>query len=143
VARLSGRASKRGDFLDHLVDRYSDLVILAGIALSPWCRDWVGLLAIVGVFMTSYTGTQAQAMGLGRNYGGMLGRADRMVMLMLFPLIQVVLSLYVGDALVMPGTGFQITVMELMMLWFAIAGNVTALQRARRAWKELSKEEGG
>ena len=135
VARLTGKASKKGDFLDHLVDRYADMVILAGIALSPWCRDWIGLVAIVGVFMTSYTGTQAQAMGLGRNYGGILGRADRMVMLMLFPLVQYLFSVHMTGSVML--LEMELTIIELMMVWFALAGNITALQRAFKAWKDI------
>ncbi len=32
VARISSKASKRGDFVDHVIDRYSDAIILAAIA---------------------------------------------------------------------------------------------------------------
>src|SRR3990170_524949 len=35
VAKLTGKASARGDFLDHVLDRYADVVILTGIALGP------------------------------------------------------------------------------------------------------------
>jgi len=152
VARLTGKASKRGDFLDHLVDRYSDLAILVGITLGPWCHDWVGVLAIVGVFMTSYTGTQAQALGQGRNYGGILGRADRMVFLMLFPLFQAVFSFmgYGGYTMGIPAfpilttpPTYTITIMEIMMIWFAIAGNITALQRAKKAWHYIGRGKKG
>ena len=70
VAKLTGRASRRGDFLDHVLDRYADVLILGGIALSGYCPLWLGLLALLGVLLTSYMGTQAQAVGIGRQYGG-------------------------------------------------------------------------
>lgn len=78
VAREMNNQSKRGDFLDHAVDRYADIFIITGIfagGLVPW---QIGVLALTGVLMSSYLGTQAQAVGVGRYYGGLLGRADRL-----------------------------------------------------------------
>src|SRR5205807_1803011 len=85
LARITNTATKRGDYLDHVVDRYADVAILLGLALSPLGNLLWGLLAIVGTLLTSYMGTQAQAMGLGRDYGGWLGRADRLVLLIAIP----------------------------------------------------------
>ena len=94
VAREMKNQSLRGDFLDHAVDRYADIFIITGIfasGLVPWP---IGVLALTGVLMSSYLGTQAQAVGVGRVYGGVLGRADRLVLIMvvgiifiLFPMI--------------------------------------------------------
>ncbi len=39
----------------------------------------IGVFALTGVLMASYLGTQAQAVGVGRYYGGLLGRSDRSV----------------------------------------------------------------
>ncbi|MDD1691793.1 MAG: CDP-alcohol phosphatidyltransferase family protein, partial [Methanoregula sp.] len=78
VAREMKIQSVRGDFLDHAVDRYADIFIICGLfagGLVPWP---VGVFALTGVLMSSYLGTQAQAVGVGRFYGGMLGRADRL-----------------------------------------------------------------
>jgi CDP-diacylglycerol--glycerol-3-phosphate 3-phosphatidyltransferase/archaetidylinositol phosphate synthase len=44
---------------------------------------WIGVAAVVGTLLTSYLGVQAQAVGVGRYYGGILGRADRLVIIML------------------------------------------------------------
>jgi phosphatidylglycerophosphate synthase len=83
VARLSSKESKKGDFVDHVIDRYSDVFILSGIALGSFCPLWVGLMAIIGVMLASYMGTQAQALGLRREYRGILGRADRQLIVIL------------------------------------------------------------
>jgi len=147
VARLSKRESKRGDFLDHVLDRYADLFIIGGMTISPFCDPWIGVLAIVGVIFASYMGTQAQAVGIRRDYGGLLGRSDRLVLLIFVPLIQMFLEM----ARLLPashhfpvmaaGVTVNLSVIELMMIWFAIAGNATAIQRARSAWTELTKRE--
>lgn len=123
VAKLTNRATAKGDFLDHALDRYADVFIIGGLALSAWCRPSIGLLAIVGVLLTSYMGTQAQAVGHTRDYSGLLGRADRLALLIVFPVIQhAALPLFVQ----LPwGT----TVLEWVMIYFAVVGNITAVQR--------------
>src|SRR5881397_2351751 len=43
VAKLTKRASARGDFLDHVLDRYADVVIVGGIAFNAaYCHLSVG-----------------------------------------------------------------------------------------------------
>jgi len=135
VAKLTGKASARGDFLDHVLDRYADVVILTGIALGPYCPEWLGLLAILGVLLTSYMGTQAQAVGLGRLYGGALGRADRLVILGVVTLLQFAFD-SAGTPLGLEPVRF--TVLGWAMVLFAVLGNVTAIQRAISVWRRLS-----
>ena len=94
IAKFTKKASLRGDFLDHTLDRYADVLIVGGIALSSWCDTRIGLLAIVGILLTSYMGTQAQAVGYKRDYSGLMGRADRLVILIVAPIIQHILFLY-------------------------------------------------
>lgn len=135
VARLTGRTSKRGDLLDHILDRYSDVVMIGAIAVSAWCNPYIGLLALTGVLLTSYMGTQAQAVGAGRLYSGLLGRADRLVLLCLAPLLEMVLLTFTNGWLTV-GT-VSLSMFEMVMLYFAVVGNVTAIQRAIAIWKAL------
>jgi len=125
VARMRGISSPRGDFLDHLIDRYADMLIIIGIALSPYSSPLIGLFALSGVFMTSYVGTQAQAVGLKRLYGGILGRADRLVILMLLPIVQFF------------WWGYLLSISSWVLLFFAVLGHITALQRIFYAWKAI------
>ncbi|ELY57372.1 CDP-alcohol phosphatidyltransferase, partial [Natronolimnohabitans innermongolicus JCM 12255] len=72
LAREQNVASAGGDLLDHVLDRYADIVVIAGLAAGV--EDYfLGFLAVTGVVMTSYLGTQAQAVGLDRVYGGLVG----------------------------------------------------------------------
>jgi len=150
VARLSRKASKRGVFLDHVLDRYADVFIIGGIALSPYCPPVIGLLAIIGVIFASYMGTQAQAVGCGREYKGLLGRADRLVILVFAPIIQYPLvwpglnlgfykfTLFIGSQY---ETTITLTFLAIVMLIFAIIGHATAIQRAYSTWQELKTKE--
>jgi archaetidylinositol phosphate synthase len=136
VARLVGKAGKRGDFIDHVFDRYADIFMIGGVVVSSWCNIYLGILALLGVLMTSYMGTQAQALGIGRMYAGLLGRADRIVLMFLVPLVQWGYVLITGDKFVDLGW-VQFSMFELMMLWFALVGNLTVVQRGIATWKEL------
>jgi len=126
VAKLTGKKSVKGDFIDHAFDRFSDVLILGGLALSPWCRDqyFIGLIAIAGMLLTSYMGTQSQAVGAKRNYSGLLGRADRLVLLIIAPLLQHILLFVYGFNLL-----FGFSLLVWILVYFGVVGVITAIQR--------------
>jgi len=126
LARELDVQSDAGDLLDHVLDRYADILIIAGLAAGVE-RYALGLAAITGVLMTSYLGTQAQAVGLDRVYGGLLGRADRLA------LVGVVGTL----AAALDATAGGLTVVGWLLVAFAIVGHVTALQRFYYAMNDL------
>jgi archaetidylinositol phosphate synthase len=137
VAKLTNKTSQWGDFLDHSLDRYADVFIVGGIALSPWIsRSWIGLIAIIGMLLTSYMGTQSQAIGYKREYSGLLGRADRLVFLIVFAIIQ---HLSIGFITELP---FNTTFLDWVLIYFAIIGNITAIQRfyITRKWLQSDKK---
>lgn len=128
LARELGSDSLGGDLLDHVLDRYADLAIVGGLAAGANAYG-LGLLAITGVLMTSYLGTQIQAVGLGREYGGLLGRADRLA---LVGVVGVVAFFVPGPVVA------SLTVVELLLVLFAVVGHFTALQRFWGAWTDLT-----
>jgi len=72
-------------------------------------------------------GTQAQAVGVGRFYGGLLGRADRLVLLMSVCIV----SLFIPIEIL----GFSL--FAWLLLIFGIFGHITAAQRFAHVWKQL------
>lgn len=144
VARRTGRSSARGDFLDHVVDRYADMVVVLGIAVSGYANPILALLALVSLLLTSYMGTQAQAVGLGRQYGGLLTRADRLLLLAFGAFLEFDLSLPWPWAPTAPLARFTVfggslTVLDVVFLYFVVAGQLTALLRARGSYGELAR----
>lgn len=139
VARETGSMSWRGDYLDHTVDRVVDMLIMIGIAISPLCNTTIALLAAITVLLVSYMGTQAQAVGVKRDYGGILGRADRMLLIGAGSVIQYIL---LTTGLSLPSiTGMPYYFMDYIMIWFLIAGIVTVVFRGWRTWRALGDEE--
>lgn len=66
VARRKGKVTSYGAYLDSCLDRYVDTLVLLGICiyLSEIRYIWViGVLAIIGGFMHSYTTHRAEALG--------------------------------------------------------------------------------
>ena len=118
LAQRQGTDSMAGDLLDHVLDRYADIVIIAGLAAGIEAY-LLGLLAVTGVLMTSYLGTQAQAVGLDRVYGGLVGRADRLAIIGLVTVI----------AAVVTGPIYGLTLVGWLLVFLAVIGHFTALQR--------------
>jgi len=142
VARATGRSSARGDFIDHVYDRYADVAILLGIAVCAYANPYLALLALVSLLLVSYMGTQAQALGLGRLYGGLLSRADRLVVLALATFLEFDWSLPWPWATNLPWARFHLagvtfTVIDVALVYFVIAGQWTAVARALRIYRAL------
>lgn len=118
LARRQGSDSMAGDLLDHVLDRYADIVIIAGLAAGVEAYR-LGLLAVTGVLMTSYLGTQAQAVGLDRVYGGLVGRADRLAIIGVVTVI----------AAAVTGSIYGLTLVGWLLVFLAGIGHLTAVQR--------------
>ncbi|WP_254764091.1 CDP-alcohol phosphatidyltransferase family protein [Natrinema marinum] len=127
LAREQEVASAGGDLLDHVLDRYADIVVIAGLAAGLE-NYLLGFAAVTGVVMTSYLGTQAQAVGLDRVYGGLVGRADRLAIIGIVGF----LAYPVSGALL---AGF--TLVGWLLIFLAVVGHLTALQRFYYSWAAL------
>jgi archaetidylinositol phosphate synthase len=126
LARRLDTASRAGDLLDHVLDRYADIVLVVGLAVGIE-RELLGIVAVTGVLMTSYLGTQAQAVGLDRVYGGLLGRADRLALI----------GLTTGLAAFVRLSVLDVSLVGWLLVVLAVVGHLTALQRLSHAWDAL------
>ena len=125
IAKVNKKETKRGDFLDHTLDRFSDVAIFGGLALSNFVNIYAGFAAVVIMLLVSYMGTQAHALTGKRDYSGMLGRADRMIFLIAAVLLQYFFISY--------------RVLELFVYIMIVAGIITVVQRFFSTWKKLSR----
>jgi phosphatidylglycerophosphate synthase len=80
VALASGKASLRGEILNDLPDRISDVLIFAGIAHSGLCNPFLAYWAAILALFTAYVGTFGQAVAAKREFGGIMSKPWRMVM---------------------------------------------------------------
>jgi len=100
LARLSGQTSRFGAFLDSFIDRYEELLVLAGLGYFFASRGNVNgvllsFLAAIGSVMVSYARARAEALGFDAKVG-ILTRIERtvvMVLGLLFGLPQLALGI--------------------------------------------------
>ena len=120
VARISGRSTKKGAFLDTVFDRYVDGIILLGflflklpLIILP-AAVWI-FLAFFGGFATTYAKAAAKEKELATEElkTALLGRAERAI------LIYVAMILGI----------FNINLVIYPIIILAILSNITALQR--------------
>jgi phosphatidylglycerophosphate synthase len=81
VALASGKASKRGEILNELPDRISDVLIFVGAAHSGLCAVLGGYWAAIFALLTAYVGMFGQALGVERPFSGVMTKPWRMVTL--------------------------------------------------------------
>ena len=124
MARQNGMQSNKGDFLDHVIDRYADTIIICGIFFAGYVHWMIGVVAITGVLITSYIGTQAQAVGIERDYGGIMGRADRLFFIFIANIVNIIY----------PHEIYGLQALGLVIVIIAITSHITAIQRFFHIW---------
>jgi phosphatidylglycerophosphate synthase len=81
VAVAAGKASKKGAIVNDLPDRLSDVIIFIGMAHSGWCHRlpayWVAIMAL----LVAYVGLFGQAVGVQREFSGVMSKPWRIVAL--------------------------------------------------------------
>jgi CDP-diacylglycerol--glycerol-3-phosphate 3-phosphatidyltransferase len=122
LARLAGRESAFGAFLDSVVDRYSDLVVLLGIVLYYERKDdpagvFFTMATLVGTMMVSYTKARAQSIGV-RCEIGLMERPERMILLI-------------------AGGVFNLLTLTLAVIALAVLTNFTAIHRIVYVWQAV------
>jgi phosphatidylglycerophosphate synthase len=81
VAVAAGKASGRGEILNDLPDRISDVLIFAGVAHSGWMNPIIGYWAAIFALLTAYVGMFGQAVGVQREFSGVMSKPWRMTTL--------------------------------------------------------------
>jgi phosphatidylglycerophosphate synthase len=81
VALASGTASRAGEIANELPDRVSDVLIFVGVAHSGLCHPLGGYWAAIFALLVAYVGTLGQAVGVQREFGGLMAKPWRMVAL--------------------------------------------------------------
>ncbi|MFX0169798.1 MAG: CDP-alcohol phosphatidyltransferase family protein [Candidatus Hodarchaeota archaeon] len=95
VARRTERTSLRGGFVDSMLDRISDLVVLAPFlwTVNPWPQLgptwWWVTAAMTGSLLVSYARSRAQAAGVLDTDVGLAARSERLFILVVTSLLSV------------------------------------------------------
>ncbi|MEH3075976.1 MAG: CDP-alcohol phosphatidyltransferase family protein [Quadrisphaera sp.] len=136
MARMSGRTSAWGGFLDSTLDRFGDAAVFGGLVLyatgsgaeTPWARG-LAVLALANMalgFVVSYARARAEAAG-ARADVGIAERSERLV-------ATLVVTAFVG-------LGLPQTVLVVVLALLAVASCVTVGQRLALVRRQLLPED--
>jgi CDP-diacylglycerol--glycerol-3-phosphate 3-phosphatidyltransferase len=137
VARLTGRVTKFGAFLDSSLDRLSDMVAFLGIIafyasntpLHSLLNVVLAGAGLIGSVMVSYTTARSESMGVKSNVG-FLQRPERMVLLI------------IGGLSTFPGSNSFLANRMPQVLWILAIGSIwTFIHRMFHTWKQLRSME--
>lgn len=81
VAVAAGKGSKRGEIVNDLPDRVSDVLIFVGIAHSGWCNPFYAYWVAIAAVVIAYVGLFGQAVGVQREFSGVMAKPWRIVAL--------------------------------------------------------------
>ncbi len=134
LARRTQQASRRGAFLDSVIDRYAEFFTFLGLGVffaHSWLV-WVIVFGFFGSLMVSYT--RARAEGLGTECrGGLMQRGERYVLLSLASFLSVA-----TNHLLCSSSHF---VLIASLVFMAVSTNLTAVSRARNVSSALRDED--
>lgn len=134
VARRTNRGTRRGAFVDSVVDRYAELCTSVGLAIyfRGTVMTSVVWLALFGSLMVSYTRARAEGLGIDCQVGS-AQRAERIVLLGFGAFLSAIVA-----HLWCAWTGvFSHAVLVTTLITMAVLANATALGRARWVAREL------
>ncbi|MCU1347002.1 MAG: CDP-diacylglycerol--glycerol-3-phosphate 3-phosphatidyltransferase PgsA [Acidobacteria bacterium] len=130
VARVQGKESRYGDFLDHVADRISDLFLAAGWILGNGVREELALAAIAATMLNAYVGTQLEATYHERNYES-VGRGEFVLALVVYPTVSYILATNGWRSVHAAGLSIA-DWMTAAMIVFALLGVVQRFALVRR-----------
>lgn len=137
VALAADKASLRGEIVNELPDRFSDVLIFAGVAHSGLCHVESGYWAAIAALLTAYVGTLGQAVGGSRQFGGPMSKPWRMAVLICGAMATMVF-LYGGWSATLPG---GLTVLDWTCAIIVIGCVQTIWVRLARTLRELHAKE--
>lgn len=138
VARRTNRITLFGAFYDSSLDRVADGFLLGGLvffwATSPVHRSpimvGIGLLGVIGTFLTSYTRARAEGLGVNAKVG-MLQRPERITLL---AAPQALFGLALGGRVLA-----AIVILLSVTAWITVYQRMTYVYRVANSQGEQSK----
>jgi len=127
--------SKFGDILDHSLDRYCDLIIFFGIYIGEYCSFKLFSFTSIAVLLVSYFGALTKSVYGSRDYGGIMGRLIRLLVIAIAVIISLlVVIIFRMDSLKDFNLGGS-TILGWAMIIILGGSLITVLQRHYNAYK--------
>lgn len=123
VARATGKASRFGTVLDHVLDRYAEFLMMLGIIGGGYVGWYWGLFSLFGMAMASYTRAKAESVGVERCEVGLAERQEKLIILMMGAI----------------GSVFYQGALELASIMVGVLSHITVVQRLTYARSKMRR----
>ena len=87
VARVTGKTSKKGEYLDSMFDKISEVAIFLGILIGGYAEPYVVLLAITLSLLVSYARAKSDLINIKLQGIGIGERAERLLVIAIIGII--------------------------------------------------------
>ena len=81
VARVTGKTSKKGEYLDSMFDKISEVAIFLGILVGGYAEPYLVLLAITLSLLVSYARAKSDLINIKLQWIGIGERAERLLVI--------------------------------------------------------------
>ena len=87
VARVTGKTSKKGSYLDSMFDKISEVAIFLGILVGGYAEPYLVMLAITLSLLVSYARAKSDAINVKLQGVGIGERAERLLVIAIIGII--------------------------------------------------------
>ena len=87
VARVTGKTSKKGEYLDSMFDKISEVAIFLGILVGGYAEPYIVLLAITLSLLVSYARAKSDLINIKLQGIGICERAERLLVIAIIGII--------------------------------------------------------
>lgn len=87
VARITGKTSKKGSYLDSMFDKIAEVAIFLGLLIGGYAEPYLVLLAITLSLLVSYARAKSDALNINMQGIGIGERAERLLVIAIIGII--------------------------------------------------------
>ncbi|OWT33827.1 hypothetical protein BGI41_00260 [Methanobrevibacter sp. 87.7] len=125
VARYHNRTTDFGAFLDSTMDRFSDAIIIIGIAFGKYCTWFIAVLLVHSAITVSYVKARAESKGIQCDVG-IAERAVRLIIIMVGAIV---------------GYYYKQLYFTYILIFLMFLSYFTVGQRVYHVWKVTEEEK--
>jgi len=124
LARLQGKETQFGAFVDSYADRIAEIVLVSGLMLGGYSNLLAGVLFLSTSLLISYARARAEALAVDMAGIGLMERAERLILLIIGMLMW----------------SLDSRSLDIVLLVGSLLNVVTVLQRSYHVWRVLGRE---
>lgn len=123
VARIKFRPTPFGEFLDSVMDRFSDAAIVLGITFGGFINWILGIFLLHSFFTISYVRAKSESIGVNCEIG-IAERPERLIIIFIASIL---------------GEFVNLKIMTIFMIFLLLISYITVFQRIHHTWKAVKK----